>query len=121
MQEKAERAYWSTMMRMRGGGDESQHEQEQEHEEHVIVLDDEDKALCKTPVGKREADESMSPPTDRVKRQLSFGSASSGESKQSRLHKFFRSPSSFSEDSSMHETPSPPPKKPRTRMEDTLS
>ena len=120
VQEKAERAYWSTMMRMRGGGDESQHEQEQEHEEHVIVLDDEDKALCKTPVGKREADESMSPPTDRVKRQLSFGSASSGESKQSRLHKFFRSPSSFSEDSSMHETPSPPPKKPRTRMEDTL-
>ena len=53
MQEKAEKAYWSTMVRMRGGGDESQHEQEQEHEEHVIVLDDEDKALCKTPVGKR--------------------------------------------------------------------
>ncbi|CAE7553254.1 unnamed protein product [Symbiodinium sp. CCMP2592] len=108
------------MMRMRGGGDESQHEQEQENEETAIVLDDEDKALSQTPVAKKEADESMSPPTDRVKRQLSFGSASSAESKQSRLHKFFRSPSSFSDDSSIHETPSPPPKRPRHRMEDTL-
>ncbi|CAE7266027.1 Bbs2 [Symbiodinium sp. CCMP2592] len=118
--EKAEREYWRSMMRMRGGGDESQHEQEQENEETAIVLDDEDKALCQTPVAQKEADESMSPPTDRVKRQLSFGSASSAESKQSRLHKFFRSPSSFSDDSSIHETPSPPPKRPRNRMEDTL-
>ena len=116
-------------MRMRGGGDEQQQDGGEQHEQHeqqqdelAIVLEDEDNALCMTPRHDKAEDESMSPPTERVKRQLSFGSVSSASStKQMRLHKFFRSPSTSAfSDETVHETPSPPAKKPRHRMEDTL-
>ena len=128
VQEKAEWAHWSSMMRMRGGGDEQQQGGDEQHEQHeqqqdelAIVLED----LCMTPRHDKAEDESMSPPTERVRRQLSFGSASSASStKQMRLHNFFHSPSASAfSDETVHETPSPPAKKPRhrmNRMEDTL-